>query len=86
MVWVVHDKLQYFQDNWYDFNRLTILSFHNVKGNIILGTISGADLTILLPVLNGNVANCRKKDKKFTSLGFREREPSLSRSQAVKGA
>ena len=51
---VVHDWLQYFQDNWYNCNCLTILSFHNVKGNVILDTTPVGNSTVLLPVLNGN--------------------------------
>jgi len=35
---VIHDWLRYYQDNWYNFNLLKILSFHDVKGDIITNT------------------------------------------------
>jgi hypothetical protein len=45
--------------------KLTILSFHNIKGNIVPDTMDAGEPTILLPVQDGVLADCRKKDVKF---------------------
>jgi hypothetical protein len=44
---------------------LTILSFHNVKGDIVPDTRDAGDPAILLPIQDGVLANCCKKDVKF---------------------
>ena len=44
---------------------MTILSFHNVKGDIVPDTMDAGDPAILLPVQDGILADCRKKDVKF---------------------
>ena len=62
---VIHNWIHYYQDNWYSFNHLKILSFHDVKGDIINNTMMPNDATKLLPVLIGNVAVCRKQNVKF---------------------
>ena len=62
---IINDWYRFFYDNWFDFTKLTILSFHNQKGTIMSNTTDPADPTVLLPVINGAVANCRKKDVKF---------------------
>jgi hypothetical protein len=60
-----NDWLRFFQDSWCDFNRLAILSFHNDTGGQIQDTTTAADAAILLPVINGNLANCRRANVKF---------------------
>ncbi len=55
----------FFYNSWFDFFKLTILSFHNVKGDIVNDTIEGADPAVLLPVQDGNLSNCRKKYVNF---------------------
>jgi hypothetical protein len=55
----------FFYDSWFDFSKLTILSFHNVKGNIVQDTTDAADPTILLPVQDGVLTDCCKKEIKF---------------------
>jgi hypothetical protein len=62
---VVNDRLQLFQDHWCDFSRLTILSFHSVNGDVNKGTTTAADTNILLPVQDGNIANCCRQNIKF---------------------
>ena len=61
----INDWFRFFYDSWFNFSKLTISSFHNVKGNIMTTTTTQADPSILLPVIDGAVANCRKKDVKF---------------------
>jgi hypothetical protein len=53
---VVNNWLRCFQDHWYDFSRLTILSFHSVNGDVNNDTTTAADTNILLPVQDGNIA------------------------------
>ncbi len=61
----INDWFQFFSDNWFDFTKLTILSFHNVKADIMTNTTDVADPLVLLPIIDGALAACRKKDVKF---------------------
>jgi hypothetical protein len=61
----INDWFCLFYDSWFDFSKLTILSFHNVKGDIVPDTTDAGDPAILLPVQDGVLANCRKKIVKF---------------------
>jgi hypothetical protein len=61
----INDWFRFFYDSWFDFSKLTILSFHNVKGNIVQDTTDAADPMILLPVQDGVLSDCRKKEVKF---------------------
>ena len=61
----INDWLRFFYDSWFDFSMLTILSFHNAKGDIMTTTTDATDPSVLLPVVDGALANCRKKDVKF---------------------
>ncbi len=63
----INDWFCFFYDSWFDFSKLTILSFNNVKGNIVSNTTEAADpaTAILLPVQDGVLADCRTKDVKF---------------------
>jgi hypothetical protein len=47
---VVNDWLRFFQDQWYDFSRLTILSFHSINGDVNKDTTMAANSNILLLV------------------------------------
>jgi hypothetical protein len=47
---------------------LTILSFHNVKGNIVPDMTEVGNPAILLPVQDGLLADCHKKDVKFVRI------------------
>jgi hypothetical protein len=62
---VVNDWLRFFIDHWYDFCHLTILSFHTVTGDVNKDTMTAADSDVLLPVQDGNIANCHRQNIKF---------------------
>ncbi len=62
---VVNNWLRFFHDHWHDFSRLTILSFHSVNSDVNKGATTAQDLNILLPVQDGNVANCHQQNIKF---------------------
>jgi hypothetical protein len=59
------DWLHFFHNSWCDFWRLAILSFHNNAGVQIQDTTTAHDAAILLPVVDGNLANCRRPNVKF---------------------
>ena len=48
-----------------DFSFLKILSFHNSSGDRMDDTTTAGDAAILLPVVDGAYANCRKQDVRF---------------------
>ncbi len=62
---VQDDWLRFFHDSWCDFSRLAILSFHNNAGDQINDTTLAANMAILLPVINGAIANRRRPNVKF---------------------
>jgi hypothetical protein len=55
--------LWFFQDSWFDFSLLQILSFHNDAGGQVSNTTTAADPAILLPLQDGPIADCRKAIK-----------------------
>jgi hypothetical protein len=57
--------LRHFHDHWRNFCNLTVLSWHNSAGTIINNTTTAADPAVLLPILNGNLADCRQQDIMF---------------------
>jgi hypothetical protein len=61
----INDWFRHFFDSWFDFTKLTILSFHNRKGNIIPDMTDVANLAVLLPVVNGPLNTCRKANVKY---------------------
>jgi hypothetical protein len=61
----INNWFRFFYDSWFNFSKLTILSFHNVKGNIVQDTTDAADPAILLPVQDGVLSDCHKKEVKF---------------------
>jgi hypothetical protein len=65
---VCDDWLCFFHDSWCDFSCLAILSFHNDAGDQINNTTTAADTAILLPVINGAVANCHQPNVKFVRI------------------
>ncbi len=67
---IISDFKSYFYDRWMSFDNLTILSFHDLAGNIINNTTTPADLQILLPVGDGNLANCRSQGVRFVRIQF----------------
>jgi hypothetical protein len=62
---VIQDWTRHFQDNWCEFCHLTVLSFHDIKGDMMTNTTDPANPAVLLPVQDGNVNNCRKQGVKF---------------------
>jgi len=62
---LVHDWRYLFDSTWFDFTQLTIVSFHNSAGTQINNTTIVGNATILLPVIDGAVANCRQADVRF---------------------
>ncbi len=64
----INDWFHFFYDSWFDFSKLTILSFHNIKGDIVQDTMDAADPANLLPVQDGVLADCRKKEIKFVRI------------------
>jgi hypothetical protein len=64
----INDWFQHSFDSWFDFTKLMILSFHNLKGNIIPDTTDAADPDVLLPVINGPLNACRKANVKYVQV------------------
>ncbi len=62
---ILSDWRRYFLEHWMDFGNLTILSFHNSRGNWMDNTTTANDAQVLLPVINGNLGDCRKQDVRF---------------------
>jgi hypothetical protein len=62
---VIHNWLRRYQDGWYNFKYLKVLSFRDVKGDIITNTKARNGPTISLGVLNGNFVDCCKQNIKF---------------------
>jgi hypothetical protein len=60
---MIEEWLRLFQDSWFDFTNLQILSFHGDAGLQVDDTTEDADPAILLPLVNGNLATCRKAFK-----------------------
>jgi hypothetical protein len=58
---VLGNWTRHFQRAWCNFDNLTILSFHNNAGAQVNDT-TAADSAVLLPVVNGPVADCWKKN------------------------
>ncbi len=59
---LVHDWCGLFDSAWFNFNNLTIVLFHNLAGRGINNTSVAGNPTLLLPVVNGPVGNCRQQN------------------------
>jgi hypothetical protein len=74
--------LRHFHDHWRDFRNLTILSWHDSTGAIMVNTTTAVDSSILLPVQNGVLAACRQQDVRFVrvqvSIDYSYRIPGVS--------
>ena len=70
---VIQDWTRHFQDCWYNFWHLRVLSFHDTKGDMITNTTSTTDLTILLPAQDqdGSAADQRKQGVKIVCMQLR---------------
>ncbi len=62
---IISDFKRYFYDHWMCFQNLIILSFHDPAGAIINDTTSPANPQVLLPVQDGNLANCHSQGVRF---------------------
>jgi hypothetical protein len=58
---VLGDWNCHFRQNWCNFSHLTILSFHSSAGTQVHNTTNPNDSAMLLPVVNGPYADCRKQ-------------------------
>jgi hypothetical protein len=62
---LITDFLSFFDKRWYNFDNLTIQSFHDSSGAVINNTTTVANASILLPVQDGAIPNCRQPDVRF---------------------
>jgi hypothetical protein len=53
----------FFQDSWFNFSLLQILSFHNIAGGQVNNTTMVTNPAILLPLQDGPVSDCCKAIK-----------------------
>jgi hypothetical protein len=58
---VLGDWNRHFRRNWCNFAHLTILSFHSNASTQVNNTTDPNDSAVLLPVVNGPYADCRKQ-------------------------
>jgi hypothetical protein len=68
---VLQEWTRYFQYHWSDFRHLKVLSFHDTKGDMMSNTTNATDPARLLPVQDGNVADCCKQGVKFVHVQLR---------------
>jgi len=68
---VLQEWTRYFQDHWAGFRHLKVLSFHDTKGDMMSNTTNATDPARLLPVQDGNVADCCKQGVKFVRVQLR---------------
>ncbi len=59
---LVYDYTQIYEEGWFNPANLQILSFHDSTGTQINNTTIARNPAILLPVVNGPVADCRQND------------------------
>jgi hypothetical protein len=60
---MIKEWLWFFQDSWFDFSLLQILSFHNDASGRVNDTTMVTNPAILLPLEDGPVNDCRKAIK-----------------------
>jgi hypothetical protein len=62
---LVYNYTQIYEEGWFNPANLQILSFHDSTGTQINNTTIACNPAILLPVVNGPVADCRQKDVRY---------------------
>jgi hypothetical protein len=67
---IISDFKRHFHVHWMCFQNLTILSFHDLAGAHIDDTTSPTDPQVLLPVQDGNLANCRSEGVRFVRVQY----------------
>jgi hypothetical protein len=55
---VIHNWVCHYNNRWFNFSQLVILSFHDKKGNHVNNTMIAGNLSVLLPVVDGAIAYC----------------------------
>jgi hypothetical protein len=60
---MIEEWLWFFQDSWFDFSLLQILSFHNDAGGQVNNTTTVTDPAILLPLQDKPINDCHKATK-----------------------
>ena len=60
--------LSHWRSSWIDMGFLSIVSFHDSTGAVMLNACTAADPKILLPCAAGIIANCRPPDVRFVRL------------------
>jgi hypothetical protein len=65
---ILSDWHQYFQERWMNFAHLTILSFHNSRGDCIDDTTVAGNAQVLMPVQDGALPTCCKQDVHFVQI------------------
>ena len=56
--------------NWYNFTHLTIISWHDGRGRVINNTAVAGNPAVLLPIQNGNIAECRAEGVTFVRVSL----------------
>jgi hypothetical protein len=59
------DWYRHYHRNWSNFNNLTILLFHNDSGTQVNDTTTAANSAVFLPVTNGLINSCHKRNIRF---------------------
>ena len=62
---LLYDWRAMFDDAWFDFANLSIVSFHDSAGAQINNTTVAGNPGLLLPVQDGPIAACRQQDVRF---------------------
>jgi hypothetical protein len=60
---MIKEWLWFFQDSWFDFSLLQILSFYNDTGGQVNNTMTVTNPAILLPLQDGPINDCHKAIK-----------------------
>ena len=56
--------------NWYNFAHLTIISWHDGRGRVINNTTVADNPAVLLPIQNGNIADCHAEGVTFVRVSL----------------
>lgn len=62
------DFQEHLRESWFDMTNLTILSFHDSAGTVLNDATTDADPSILKPVQDGPVNDCRPEDVRYVRL------------------
>ncbi len=65
---IYSDWKHHFKEHWHNFYNLTVLSFQNSAGNQINNNTLPGNSQVLLPIQDGNLANCCSQDICFVCI------------------